>query len=161
MNPPKCSFYAAIAVALACCRLSVLAQDEPILFVTQVPPTAPSNAVVSVSGSHLADTAAAPRGGALMIRYSDGSVRNLTGDAGFGVPTGLQGINSIAVRDPSVHWSGTRALFSMVVGGPTDSADTSEFFWQIFEVTNFGASQTPVITLVQGQPQSFNNIQPA
>lgn len=32
---------------------------------------------------------------------------------------GMQGANAIAVREPSVHWSGSKAVFSMVVGAPT------------------------------------------
>lgn len=42
-----------------------------------------------------------------MIRYPDGTLRNLTRDAGFGDGV-QQGANAIAVREPSVHWSGNR-----------------------------------------------------
>ena len=37
---------------------------------------------------------------------------------GPGAPI-FQGANAIAVRDPSVHWNGTKAVFSMVVGAPS------------------------------------------
>ena len=56
----------------------------------------------------------------LWIRTATGELKNLTQSAGYGV-SGLQGASSIAVREPSVHWSGTKALFSMVVGGATQA----------------------------------------
>jgi hypothetical protein len=61
---------------------------------------------------------ALPRGGDLVLRYPDGEVRNLTAEAGFGARDAFQGETAIAVREPSVHWSGNRALFAMVVGAP-------------------------------------------
>src|ERR1041384_7504397 len=100
-----------------------------ILFVTQVPmpeernSTTSSNVAVSVaspSGNHLADTAHAGRGGDLWIRYPNGAFTNLTRAAGLGT-NGLQHGVGIAVRDPFVHWSGTKAIFSMVAGAPTNS----------------------------------------
>lgn len=133
--------------------------DNPILYVNQVPVTETDNTVVSIGGAHLASTKAAPRGGGLVIRYVDGTTKDLTRAANFG-DTGLQGSNSIAVRDPQVFWDGTRALFSMVVGAPVNAADNSEFYWQIYEVTGLGKNDTPVITRVSDQPEGFNNIQP-
>ena len=50
--------------------------------------------------------------------YSKSTVKNLTAAAGLGA-SGFQGATSIAVRQPAVHWSGTKAIFSMVVGAPT------------------------------------------
>ena len=76
-----------------------------------------SPAVASVFGNHQGLIANAPRGGDLWIRYPDGTVKNLTAAAGFGT-SGFQGARGIAVREPSVHWSGTKAIFSMVVGAP-------------------------------------------
>src|SRR5205807_9901503 len=87
---------------------------NPILFVTQVPVPADFTTVASTFGNHLASVAEAPRGGDLWIRYPDGTTKNLTRAAGFG-NGGMQGA-AIAVREPSVHWSGMKALFSMVVG---------------------------------------------
>jgi hypothetical protein len=81
------------------------------------------------------------RGGDLMIRYPDGSVRNLTAEAGFA---------NIAVREPSVHWDGTKAVFSMV--GPSST-------WQMYEVTGLAKGQTAVFTKLPGQP-SYNNVSP-
>ena len=87
-----------------------------------------------------------------MIRYPDGSLRNLTKEAGFGA-AGLTGTNAIAVREPSVHWSGTKAVFSMVVDG---SGST----WQLFEVTGLGKGEAVRITKVPNQPAAYNNISP-
>ena len=70
----------------------------------------------AVFGNHQGSLWSVARGGDLWIRYGDGTLKNLTQAAGYGV-NGLQGASSIAVREPSVHWSGTKALFSMVVGG--------------------------------------------
>ncbi len=65
------------------------------------------------------------------------------------------------MRDPSVHWGGTKALFSMVVGAPAQqNDDDGEYYWQIYEISGLGQSQTPVITKVPRQPASFNNISP-
>src|SRR5262245_30870827 len=90
--------------------------QNPILFVTQVP----WDGFASVSapfGNHSGDVDAIPRGGDLWIRYGDGTLRNLTEEAGYG-SAGMQGANAIAVRDPTVHWDGQKAVFAMVVGSP-------------------------------------------
>jgi hypothetical protein len=91
------------------------------------------------------------RGGDLMLRYPDGSIRNLTQEAKIGGNT--SGANSIAVREPSVHWNGSKALFSMVVG---DAASTT---WQIYEVSGLGKGQTASICKVRGQ-SPYNNVSP-
>ena len=90
---------------------------NPILFVTQVPIPGDFASIGSVFGNQLGDIDRVGRGGDLYIRYTDGTLRNLTQEAGYGT-SGLQGASSIAVRDPAVHWSGTKALFSMVIGAP-------------------------------------------
>lgn len=97
----------------------------PILYVTQTPVSGFASRTTTF-GNHLASAQAVPRGGDLMVRYPDGSVRNLTAEAGFGT-SGFQGANSIAVREPSVHWSGTKALFSMVVGSPATQYEVRQF----------------------------------
>ena len=81
----------------------------PILFVTQPPFGSDFVTVNAVFGNHDPGTDLTPRGGDLYIRYSDGVLRNLTREAGFGLTAGRE----IAVREPSVHWGGTKALFSM------------------------------------------------
>ena len=152
---------------LLCAALSApsLAQAgnlrNPILYVTQVPPTEKHGTVVSIGGSHMASVKAAPRGGDLMIHYPSGTTKNLTRSAGYGEPDRVQARRSIAVRNPHVHWTGSRALFSMVVGAPVDANDRSQFYWQIYEISGLGENDTPVIERVAGQPENFNNIQPA
>ncbi len=135
---------------------------NPILFVTQVAPAKPHHTVTSIDGSLLGDTGAAPRGGDLMMLYPDMSVKNLTRTAGFGIAGNMQtGDSAIAVRDPHVHFNGSKALFSMVKGAPTDADDTRSFYWQIYEITGLGKTETPVITRVPGQRADYNNVQPA
>ena len=159
-----------LAVGIAFAALPVRAAiTNAILFVTQVPmpdernSTSSSNVVVSVVsalGNHLADTAHAGRGGDLMIRYASGAVSNLTRLAGYGV-SGTQDVAGIAVRDPLVDWSATKAVFSMVVGSPASANDTTTFFWQLYEVTNFlPQGALPVITKVPNQPTNYNNVMP-
>src|SRR5262245_7205588 len=109
---------------------------NPILFVTQVPVGGFTTAT-STFGNHLASVDSAPRGGDLVIRYTDGSLRFLTQEAGFG-NAGMQGINSIAVREPCVHWNGQKALFSMIVGAPSAQYQYNTYYWQIYEVTGLG-----------------------
>ncbi|HTK81280.1 MAG TPA: hypothetical protein VL633_03235, partial [Bacteroidota bacterium] len=132
---------------------------NPILFVTQVPIPNDTTTICSVFGNHRATTAACGRGGDLCILYPDGTLKNLTAAAGYG-NSGLQDANSIEVRDPSMHWNGTKALFSMVVGSPASQNDNTQFFWQIYEITGLGEFETPVITLVTNQPSNYNNIYP-
>ena len=138
-----------------------------VLFVTQVPvPTeindnTISNVFLGVGagfGNHLGGTLHAPRGGDLWLRGTNGASTNLTRGLGFGV-AGIQHTNGIAVRQPSMHWDGTRALFSMVVGAPRNAADTNIFFWQLHEVT--GLPNGPyAISKVPNQPTNYNNISP-
>src|SRR5436190_448350 len=140
---------------------------NPVLFVTQVPIPDEVNdnvvanvfvSVVSPLGNHLADTAHAGRGGDLYISYPNGTVRNLTRAAGYGA-SGSQDGMGIAVRDPHVHWSGTKALFSMVVGAPISAADNTSYFWQFYEITNFlDPAAVPIITKVPNQPTNYNNV---
>jgi hypothetical protein len=136
------------------------ARPNPILFVGQVPIPGDFTTVASAFGNQNGHESSAPRGGDLFILYPDGVVKNVTRAAGFG-NTGFQGANSIAVREPSVHWSGTKALFSMVVGAPTQQFQNNvTYHWQIYEVTNLGENQTPVVTKIANQPASFNNVSP-
>lgn len=132
---------------------------NPILFCTQVPQPFGFATSLETFGNHQASTFSAPRGGDLYIRYTDGSLKNLTQTAGYG-QTGMQGATSIAVRDPSVHWSGTKALFSMVIGSATVRYQVQSYTWKLYEITGLGKNDTPVITLVPNQPIGYNNIQP-
>ncbi len=137
---------------------AALTTANPILFCTQVPQPTDFTTIASSFGNHLPNVGACPRGGDLWIRYGDGTLRNLTQAAGYG-ETGLQGANAIAVREPCVHWSGTKALFSMVIGSPAQfQAETSR--WQIYEITGLGAQDTPQITHIAHQPHSYDNVSP-
>jgi Hydrazine synthase alpha subunit middle domain len=131
----------------------------PVLFVTQVPIAADFTTITSTFGNQQATMGSTGRGGDLWIRYTDGTLKNLTKTAGFGMD-GLQLENSIAVRDPSVHWDAKKAVFSMVVGAPAKQYDyTTSFHWQLFEVTGLGKTDTPAITKIPNQPDA-NNVSP-
>jgi hypothetical protein len=85
----------------------------------------------------------------------------LTRAAGYG-RWGAQATNGIAVRQPSVHWSGTKAVFSMVVGTPRYQYDYATVsYWQLYEITNFtDPASVPIITKVSNQPTNYNNVSP-
>jgi hypothetical protein len=154
--------FTAAATLTAQAQQTPYVPPSPILFVTQVPPAGDHNTAMSIDGSLLATTAAAPRGGDLWIAYPDQTTKNLTRTAGYGIAGSDQkGPNAIAVRDPHVHFSGTKALFSMVKGAPANASDTTVFYWQVYEVTGLGKNDTPVITRVPNQHPDYNNVQPA
>lgn len=132
--------------------------SNPVLFVTQMP-VGGFTSLTSTFGNHLATMESAPRGGDLVIRYPNGSLRFLTAEAGYG-NSGMQGANAIAVREPCVHWNGSKALFSMIVGAPTQQYQSKTFYWQIYEVTGLGQGQTATIRRIEGQPATFNNVSP-
>ena len=94
------------------------AAAAPLLFVTQVPVPADFTTIGAVFGNHKTSMQDVARGGDLMLRYPNGALRSLTAEAGYGSGV-MQGDNSIAVRDPSVHWSCQKYVFSMVDGAAT------------------------------------------
>jgi hypothetical protein len=132
-----------------------------LLFVTSVPSTGFRHQLNTFSnyGTGSGDAVA---GGDLMLRYADGTLRNLTQEAGFGVASGgIQGgPKAISVRQPTVHWDGTKAVFAMLVGGATRQYEVATRYWQIYEVTGLGVGQTAIITKVPKQPAGYNNISP-
>ncbi len=130
-----------------------------LLFVTQVPQAPSFSSIGTVFGNHLPQIANAPRGGDLWIRYPEGTLRNLTEEAGFG-NAGMQLGNAIAVRQPAPHWSGTKAIFSMVVGAPLKQYEQREFRWQLYEVTGLAQGAKATITKVAKQPETYNNLSP-
>lgn len=138
---------------------TVASTPNPILFVTQVPVPADFATIGSVFANQSGGMQSVARGGDLWIRYADGTLRNLTQEAGYG-NDGRQGANSIAVRDPAVNFSGDKAVFSMIVGAPTAQYQVGEWFWQLYEISGFGAGQTISITRVANQPADYNNIEP-
>jgi hypothetical protein len=135
-------------------------QAYPILFVTQLPIAADFTSIGSTFGNHQGTLQSTGRGGDLWIRYPDGTLKNLTAAAGYGGSGFLEGEDGIAVRDPSVYWDGAKAVFSMVVGAPTQQYQAPSYFWQLYEVTGLGPTDTPVITKVDKQPAGYNNISP-
>ncbi len=138
------------------------ALPNPILFVTQYPVPYDFGAIGSVFANHRGDIQYTGRGGDLYIVYPDGLLRNLTAEVQLGLPGGqLQaGPHAIAVRDPAVHWSGTKAVFSMVMGAPDAQYGPSVYMWQLYEVTGLGEGETARIARVPNQPIGYNNVQP-
>ena len=141
---------------------SIAALSNPILVVTQMPIAADFATIGAVFANHKADMQSVGRGGDLWMRYPDGALKNLTASAGYGSsdPTGFQGANAIAVRDPAMSWDGSKAIFSMTIGAPIKQYQVKTFFWQLYEVSGIGQNQTPVITKVPNQPASYNNVSP-
>lgn len=128
-----------------------------VLFVTQTPTSGTSfGTVINNFSNHSPTSIRAPRGGDLWIRYPDGTLRNLTAEAGYG-EDGLQGMDAIAARTPSVHWDGDRAIFSMVVGSP-DLYETTSYYWQMYEVSGLAQGEQATITKVPNQPADYNNV---
>lgn len=125
-----------------------------IMFVTQPPFGNDFITVNAVFGNHQPRTGLAPRGGDLWIRYSDGALRNLTLETGYGVKVGEE----IIVREPSVHWSGAKALFAMAIGG-TKKNDLAPVFYQIYEVSGLGKGDVAKIVRL-AQPADNNNVSP-
>ena len=148
----------AVACGTSSSSLNLPTGIAPIIFVTQVPVAPDFTTITSTFGNHRSDMENTARGGDLYIRYADGTLKNLTAAAGYGV-SGFQGANAIAVRDPSVHWDGQKVVFSMVIGAPTAQYEVKSFNWQLYEITGLGAKQTPVISKVPNQP-TYNNISP-
>lgn len=152
-------FRAVCLLLLASVSYADSISNNPIVFVTMVPNPRDFGTLAATFSNHVANPDTAFRGGDLWIRYPDGTLRNLTQAAGYG-NAGFQGANSIAVRDPSVHWDGNKIIFSMVIGAPTAQYQVGTFRWQLYEITNFGSSETPIITKVPNQPSSYNNHSP-
>jgi hypothetical protein len=133
-----------------------------IVFVTQPPFPDDYTTTNSTFGNHTTELIRCPRGGDLYIRYADGTLRNLTAEAGFGGSGMLLGDKGISVRDPEMSWDGTKILFSMVVGVPTKRyMNVPSVRWQLYEATGFGKGQRVVITKVPNQPTGYNNVMPA
>src|ERR1041385_9087456 len=120
---------------------AALTLTNPIVFVTQPPIARELNSTVSNTflsvvtefGNHLPDTAHAGRGGDLWLMTTNLGLVNLTRRAGFGT-NGVQAGVGIDARDPAIHWSGKKLLFSMLVGAPTGPSDSTQFYWQMYEL---------------------------
>lgn len=132
---------------------------HPVMFALHYPVPNDFATIGSVFANHRAGIGSAGRGGDLMVCYPDGTLRNLTAEAGYGM-TGFQGAQSIAVRDPAVHWSGQKAVFAMAIGASTQQYQVTTQYFQLYEVSGLGQGQTVVITPVAHQPANYNNVQP-
>jgi hypothetical protein len=130
---------------LAGCGERAPVTANPLLFVTQAPLATDNAARLSTFANHLPTPAKAPRGGALMLRYPDGALRNLTLEAGF---------SAVAVREPAVHWDGAKVIFSMLTGEGADAR------WQLYEATGLARGQRAMLTRVAHQPAAYNNLSP-
>lgn len=142
--------------------------ENPLLFTLVGPPALSYGSYahqLETFGNHLTSMRVAPRGGDLALMDIYGNVRLLTQEAGFGLATGeIQTESAIAVRQPAIHWDGTRALFSMIIGGPIKAYDQTyrDNTWQIYEITNLDQvieGDTAIIVKVPFQPE-YNNISP-
>ncbi len=154
------NFYTKLFFILALTIAGSLTQaaiNNPVLFVTQVPLPQDFCTMNATFCNHRGRIDVTGRGGDLWIRYPDGVLKNLTAAAGYG-QTGLQGAKAIQVRDPAVSWSGTKAIFSMVTGAPSQY-QIKQYFWQLYEITGLGKNQTPIIKKVPNQPP-YNNVSP-
>jgi len=131
---------------------------NPVMFVTVTPSTGGTISgtyghFVGFVDNHQGRPTRAPRGGDLYIVYPDGTLRNLTAECGYGLLAGEE----ITVREPSIHWTGQKAVFSMAVGGTGFNPPPSHF--QLYEITGILQGQTATITKLN-QPANRNNIQP-
>ncbi|MFV1885144.1 MAG: T9SS type A sorting domain-containing protein [Balneola sp.] len=142
--------------------------ENPLLFALVPPPVLSNGSYahqLETFGNHITNMRAAPRGGDLALMDIHGNVRLLTKEAGFGLASGeIQTEEGIAVRQPMIHWDGTRALFSMIIGGPIKAYDQSyqNNKWQIYEITNLDRvleGDTAIIVKIPFQP-NYNNISP-
>jgi len=145
-------------IAVALMVLAATTAAEPVMFVTVTPMTGGTISgtfrhFVSFVGNHEGTATRAPRGGDLYIRYDDGTLRNLTAEAGYGLVAGQE----ICVREPNIHWDGAKAIFSMAVGGT--GANPAPSYFQLYEATGILQGQTVQITKLP-QPANFNNVQP-
>lgn len=133
----------------------------PIMFVTVVPHVS-FQGTLNTFGNHSTSIVNLIPGGDLHIAYPNGVVRNLTQEAGWGVASGqIQGgEKAIAVRQPTIHWSGKKALFAMAIGGPTARYQNPIRHWQIYEVSGIGLGEAVQIVKVPGQPPNYNNMSP-
>ena len=140
----------------------LLTTDHPLVFVTSVPVVS-MQGQLNAFGNHGTSIVDSIPGGDLYIRYPDGTLKNLTESAGFGIPGGeiQQGKKPIAVRQPTVHWSGEKIIFSMLVGGPKERFDrAAERRWQIYEASGLGPDDTVLIKRVSYQSPLYNNFSP-
>lgn len=140
----------------------IMITNNPIVFVANVPVVG-MKGHLNAFGNHGTSIVDSIPGGDLYIRYPNGHLKNLTAEAGFGIASGeiQAGAQAIAVRQPTVHWSGDKILFSMLVGGPKERFDrASNRRWQIYEASGLNESDTVVIKKIPYQSSKYNNLSP-
>src|SRR3984893_3044260 len=152
-------WFGALLLRAALLSATAATRPYPILFVTQPPLPADFTSFNAVFGNHHPDLQSSNRGGDLWVLYPNGHLKNLTAAAGYGV-AGFQGAVGIAVREPSVSWDGTTALFRMVIGAPAQQYQVQTFYWQIYQVTGLNENDPVTITRVPHQPANYNNVSP-
>lgn len=139
--------------------LPILITSNPIIFVTSVPVVS-MQSHLNAFGNHGTSIVDSVPGGDLYIRYPNGTLKNLTQAAGFGVNGEeiQEGKKPIAVRQPTVHWDGKKVIFSMLTGGPKGRFDrAAERRWQIYEATGLEEHDVVTIKRVPYQPLRYNN----
>lgn len=117
-----------------------------ILFTAVEPTPKGQGTMLSAFGNHLPQKSPLC---ALFLQYEDKTLRDLTKEAGIG----NFGNDVYCVRDPVVHWSGTKALVSMSINKNP---------YQLYEVNlPLQGDSTPVVfKYVTGQPAGYNNLGP-
>ncbi|MBC7714715.1 MAG: hypothetical protein H7177_15320 [Rhizobacter sp.] len=140
----------------------IMVTNNPIVFVASVPVVGILGQL-NAFGNHGTSIVDSIPGGDLYIRYPDGDLKNLTATAGFGIATTeiQEGKKAIAVRSPSIHWSGKKIIFSMLVGGPKARFDrAADRRWQIYEATGLEKDEKVIIKKVPYQFSKYNNFSP-
>ena len=173
-TPLSFNLFAAIGCLLLSTALHAGNPANPILFVTQVPIPEEVNtrdvtqsfmSIASPFSNHLADTLHAGRGGSLFVRFASAQVVDLLAIADWSaIPGGKPAADAMAVRNPAVNWTATKAIFSMTTGKPSGPADATQYVFQLFEITlptqpQLAANVKPVLTKVANQP-AYNNVFP-
>lgn len=140
----------------------IMITSYPVVFVTSVPVVGLKDQL-NAFGNHGTSIVDSIPGGDLYIRYVNGKIRNLTAEAGFGRGSGeiQEGKTPIAVRQPTVHWSGKKVIFSMMLGGPKERFDrASDRRWQLYEASGLLENEVVDIKKVPYQYSKYNNISP-
>jgi hypothetical protein len=140
----------------------IIITSNPIVFVTTVPVVS-MQGQLNAFGNHGTSIVDSIPGGDLYIRYPNGTLKNLTESAGYGIKSSdiQEGKKPIAVRQPTVYWDGKKVIFSMLVGGPKERFDrAAERRWQIYEA--FGLGQNDIVTIrkIPYQSSKYNNFSP-
>jgi hypothetical protein len=134
-----------------------------ILFTTSIPIPEDFGMRIATFGNHKGSPHYAGRGGDLYVRYPDGSLRNLTAEAGMGLPLpngDEDPARSIAVREPVVHWDGDRAIVSIAEGADLPGWSTTTRTWQLYEVTGLCPGEPATFTRLP-LPADYNHVAPA